>query len=117
MALYTFGFSTGFPVVFGTTTPPAPPPFLPASLNDEPGIIRFANKRQREMTNQFADNSAEAARINGTVLILQQPAGGSSRSGIVTSTAGRYFIYGKTSKAVLATERRNLDAFGNVIFP
>lgn len=117
MALFTFGFSSAFSIPFsGLVDGGLSQSILPASLQDEKGIIRFANKRQREMMNVVTETSAQAARVNGVVLILQEPIGGKSFSGIAMSPAGGRHIYGKTSRVVVATERRNLDKFGNVKF-
>jgi hypothetical protein len=37
-------------------------------------------------------------------------------SGVIISSAGCASIYGKTPSSVLATEERNTNQFGNVIF-
>jgi hypothetical protein len=80
--------------------------------------IRFANKKRKDYLSTLAPNSAEVARNNGVVLVGHTP--GSSNqagSGIIVGRAGNTSMYGKTPKSVLATEKRNLNAFGNVKFP
>lgn len=116
MALYSFGyFSQGFPIVF--SGPPQPDAsVLPSSRRFPAGIMRFANRRPWELNSHIASNTAQAGRMNGVVVTRQRPADSMISSGVVVAKHCSMHIYGKTPSSVLATEGRNTNVFGQVIF-
>jgi hypothetical protein len=105
-----------FPLGGDSQAPWAGTPGVFGSIAGGPTGIRFANL-PLSLRGVHGISQSELTKYSAPVTMTSAaPADKPFYSGVIIGKPGSIYIYGKTPSTVLGTERRNLDAFGNVIF-